>query len=474
MKKFFKDFFIYGFASILGKVAAVLLMPIYTNILTKEEYGAMALIIACKGVLDLVSNLNIHSGIARDYHEEGINRKQLVSTGIWSILGISSAVLIIMLLTRNFWLTRVLSLESIYITPFTLMLFTIPAGSLLSYFSILTRFKRKPILYSIGTILQLLIQLSVSITGVVYLRLGILSIFAGTLCGELFGILYYSYINRSNIAFTFNKQYIKRALLFSIPTLPAILAGWVDSSMGQIIIGKYISTEDLGVYSIALQLSSVFAFISIGLNNVWLPYLYENYKKEGFLKEINRLYTAIVLILMIIAVSVSLLSKEIVLLLSNSSYIDASKYFTLLCIPMCVYLLFPMATSGISISRDTKYISISYIAGSVINIAFMFIMINSIGIYAVPIALGLSRIVTYSILYYISKSKGVIVLPNGVLVLLLASILVCFFIININLGAIYRATIAVLVCGSIAVYIAKSINLKYFITARKKTKPNAM
>lgn len=468
MKRFFKDFFIYGFASILGKIAAVLLMPIYTNILTKEEYGAMALIIACQGVIGLVSNLNIHSGIARDYHEQGINRSQLVSTGVWSILGISSTILIIMFLTRKFWLTQVLGLDSIYIIPFSLMLFTIPAASLLSYFAILTRFKRKPILYSVGTILQLLVQLTVSITGVVFFRLGILSIFAGTLCGELFGILYYSYINRSNIAFTFNKEYLKRALLFSIPTLPAILAGWIDSSMGQIIIGKYISTSDLGVYSIALQLSSVFAFISIGLNNVWLPYLYENYKKEGFLQEINKLYTAIVLILTIIAVSVSLMSKEIVLLLSNSSYIDASKYFTLLCIPMCIYLLFPVATSGISISRDTKYISISYIAGSIINIAFLMMMIKSIGIYAVPIALGLSRIVTYSILYYISKSKGIIVLPNGVLVLLIASVLVCFFIININLGIIYRVSIAVLVCGAIAGYIAKSINLKKFITARKK------
>ena len=468
MKRFFKDFMIYGFASILGKVAAVLLMPIYTNILTKEEYGAMALIIACKGILDLVSNLNIHSGIARDYYEDDINRNQLVSTGVWSILGTSSIILAVMLLTRQFWLTNVLGLDGIYINSFTLMLFSIPAASLFSYFAILTRFKRKPILYSIGTILQLLVQLTVSITGVVYFRLGILSIFAGTLCGELFGILYYSYINRSNIAFTFNKEYLKRALLFSIPTLPAILAGWIDSSMGQIIIGKYISTADLGVYSIALQLSSVFAFISIGLNNVWLPYLYENYNKEGFLKEINRLYTAIVLILTIIAVSVSLMSKEIVLLLSNSSYLNAGKYFTLLCIPMCVYLLFPMATSGISISRDTKYISISYIAGSIINIAFLFIMIKSIGIYAVPIALGLSRIATYSILYYISKSKGIIVLPNGVLVLLIASILICFFIINIDLGIIYRATIVLLVCSTITAYITKSINIKQFITARKK------
>lgn len=96
-------------------------------------------------------------------------------------------------------------------------------------------------------------------------------------------------------------------------------------------------------------------------------------------------------------------------------------------------------------------------------------MIKSIGIYAVPIALGLSRIATYSILYYISKSKGIIVLPNGVLVLLITTIIVCFFIINTDLRTIYRVAIAVLACGTIAVYIAKFINIKQFIKVRKKS-----
>ena len=179
MWRFIKDFFIYGFASVLGKIAAIFLMPIYTNILTKEEYGAMALITACKGIIDLISNLNIHSGIARDYYEPDINRKKLVSTGIWSILGISCTVLVVLLLTRGFWLTSVLGLETIYMLPFVVMLVSIPAGSSLSYFAIMTRFERKSVKYSIGTILQLIVQIGISIYGVVVLRTGIVSIFIG-------------------------------------------------------------------------------------------------------------------------------------------------------------------------------------------------------------------------------------------------------------------------------------------------------
>lgn len=141
MWKFFKDFFIYGFASILGKVAAIFLIPIYTSILTREEYGAMAMLISVKGIIDLISNLNIHSGIARDYYEKDIDRKELVSTGLWSIMSLSCTILILMLLTKSFWLNSVLELSG-YNSSFILVLLSIPAGGFVSYFSILTRFKK--------------------------------------------------------------------------------------------------------------------------------------------------------------------------------------------------------------------------------------------------------------------------------------------------------------------------------------------
>ena len=230
MWRFFKDFMTYGVVSILGKLAVVFLMPIYTSILTKEEYGAMALITSCKGIIDLISNLNIHSGIARDYYEESINRKRLVSTGFFSIFILSSIICAIGICTQDFWSISVLGLEEKYSFAFLLMLLSIPCGSLLSYFAILTRFKKKPILYSVGSIMQLITQIGLSVYCVVFLRTGISGVFLSIVVSEVIGILYFSFINRSLLGWSYSFNYIKRALLFAIPTLPAIVAGWLDRS----------------------------------------------------------------------------------------------------------------------------------------------------------------------------------------------------------------------------------------------------
>jgi O-antigen/teichoic acid export membrane protein len=139
MFRFFKDFLLYGVTSVLAKIIAIFLMPVYTSVLTQEEYGAMALITSCKGIIDIISNLNIHSAVAREYYEENINRKRLVSTGFFSILSLSLFVLIVMLISNNFWSSTILELPEQYSLAFCIMLCTLPAGSLFSYFSILTR-----------------------------------------------------------------------------------------------------------------------------------------------------------------------------------------------------------------------------------------------------------------------------------------------------------------------------------------------
>ena len=139
----------------MGKLAAILLIPVYTGVLTKEEYGAMALIVSCKGIIDLFSNLNIHSGIIRDYYETEDDRTKLISTGFFSILGFSNFTLLLVLLSTNFFIEKVLGIAE-FKSSFILMALSIPAGSLMSYFSILTRFKKKPIQYSIGSVVQLL------------------------------------------------------------------------------------------------------------------------------------------------------------------------------------------------------------------------------------------------------------------------------------------------------------------------------
>jgi len=425
MIKFLKQFFIYGLASILGKIAAVFLLPLYTNVLTKEEYGAMALITAAKGIIDLFSNLNIHSGIARDYHERGVNRTKLVSTGFISILLCSIVVFFILLISRDFWIGSVLNIQD-YEKAFIIMLFTLPAGSLFSYFGILTRYKNRAVAFSIGNIVQLFVQISLTIYFVLVLRIGVVGVFYGILGGEIIGIVFFYFINKENIRITFDKNILKRALMFSLPTLPAIVAVWIDSSLGQVLIGKFISVEEAGVYSIALRLSSVFLLFQIAFNNVWKPFVYENYKKENFKKDTMRIFKLSALMLLLISLNLSMLSDYIVLLLSNITYLQASKYLIILCIPMSLAILQLFVEIGPGIVRKTKYLSYSNITGSAFNLIFLFIFLPKLGVITVPISLSVSKLINYAIISYFTNKQIDFAFPKKYVLFLIIIVAISF------------------------------------------------
>lgn len=442
MWRFFKDFCLYGLVGFIGKIAAVFLLPVYTNVLSREEYGAMALIITCSGVIDMVSNLNIHSGVARDYYEDGIDRKRLVSTGFFSILALSTFILVNMLLTRQFWMGRVLSLDAEYASAFALMLLSIPATSLQSYFAILTRFKKKALLFSVGALVGLVIRIGVALTCVLHFKTGIMGVFLGELLAQIFCAVFYAIVNREFLAWTYDRAYLRNALLFSIPTLPAILAGWLDTSVGQIMISKNISLSDLGVYSLAVSITSVFTFLSTAFQNVWYPFLYENYKLDGFNSQLRKIFTVCMISLTAISVVLSLFSREIVLLLSNEGYLAATKYVTLLTVPVVLYLIFPFGSSGVSIARATKHIGIAYVAGTAVNLSVLFFAIGKFGVIAVPLCLALSRLTSYVYLCIMSGRYVSFGLPNWMVALFLLVMTALFFVDSLELSLWTRSLVA--------------------------------
>lgn len=467
MRKFLSQFLIYGCASMLSKIAAIFLMPLYTGVLTTSEYGAMAMISSCSGILGLLANFNIHSGIARDYFEEGIDRKKLVSTGFISILSCSMMMFLVMLLTRHTW-TKMLELES-FGTAFVLMLANLPAVSLQSYFSILTRYKNKPILFVIGTTSALVLQISMSIYLVLVRRVGIEGIFFAELLANIYSTIFFIVVNREFIGLTFDKVIIRRALEFALPTLPATLAWWVDSSLGQVLVGKYVSYDVLGVYSVALSITSVFSLITIAFNNVWGPYLYENYRRNGFVEEVQMLYRLFFVFLVVVSVNLSLLANEVVLILAKPTYLNAVKYITLLCLPLSIYMLLPFVTSGISISRKTKYISYANCTGSLVNLIILVTLLPHFGVIVAPLSLTASRLVNYFISKHYSSKVVDFHFKNSWILFFALMIGVCYMINILDIQRFVIWTALFVTDCLISFYFIRQIKAKGIVKIFRKS-----
>ena len=201
----------------------------------------------------------------------------------------------------------------------------------------------------------------------------------------------------------------------------------------------------------------------MALRNVWAPYLYESYKKPNFQSELDRLFTFFVLLAIFVSCALSLLSNELILIFSNKDYLDACIYLTMLCIPMSFLLLFPIAQSGLSISRNTKFVGIAYIIGSTLNILFLIAFLKKIGVVAVPIGLTISRIVTYFMMYAATRKYSSLHLPNQLLIALILSVLISLVLAYFKSNIILRITFLIIITAFLTVIAIKRLNIINFL-----------
>ena len=90
LKKLAGETAIYGISSILGRVLNVLLVPLYTNLFPKEEYGVVTQLYAWVGFLMVIFIYRMDTAFFRFGTDEK-SREGVFST---SLIGVATAALV--------------------------------------------------------------------------------------------------------------------------------------------------------------------------------------------------------------------------------------------------------------------------------------------------------------------------------------------------------------------------------------------
>lgn len=70
---------------------------------------------------------------------------------------------------------------------------------------------------------------------------------------------------------------------FCISQLPHLLSNWIKLGIDRIVLSIYLTSYDVGIYSIALQFGMVLSVINQSLNRAWTPFVFSKLKDaEGY------------------------------------------------------------------------------------------------------------------------------------------------------------------------------------------------
>jgi len=103
LKQLTRQTLIYGAGNVLSRLVTFLLLPLFTNVLSPEEYGLTTLVYVFLGFMNIVYHYGLDAAFMRYYSnaDGGGEKHSLFSTALWLGAATSTALSIVILLAST-------------------------------------------------------------------------------------------------------------------------------------------------------------------------------------------------------------------------------------------------------------------------------------------------------------------------------------------------------------------------------------
>lgn len=375
-------------------------MPIYTRIMSTEDYGTYSVFLSWFNLICVFTSLNIYSGTVNKamvkYEEK---RAQYISSIQWLTLFVGLAISVVIIFCNRFVSdTTGYPLKLQLLMCIHLVLF--PS---LQYWSQKQRFlfeyKKLVAITLINSIASLLL-------GVFFVLISedkSFALIAVTVAVQavINGILFVMLAREGRTVY--HKEFWTWTAFTAIPLIPHYLAEILLGHADRLMIDQLCGTAEAGIYNIVYQISMVMTIIRTGINGSYAPWLYYSLNNRAFgqIRKVARLITVMMASLTLFFM---LIGPEILKIVAPPSYYEAVigiPAIMLGCFFIFVYVLFMYVEIYY---EKTKGVAIASIIAAFTNVLLNYICIQQFGYIAAAYTTMISYMLM-SIMHYLFLRK---------------------------------------------------------------------
>lgn len=371
--------------------------PIFTRLLTREQYGVFTVYQSWYTILVVFATLNLYGGV----YNNGLlkfekNRNRFTS----SIQGLSTTLtfgLFIVYLCAHDFFNEMLGLSTIYVLAMFVEFLFFPAYHFWA--------NREKFSYRYHKLIAATMVIAFGSP-----ILGIISVMATEYKAEArvlsfvfvqvaVGLFFYIF-NMARGKVFFDKKIWKYALLFNIPLIPHYLSYMLLQQADRIMISKMLGQKYAAMYGVAYAIAMMMNIVNDAVNTSFVPYTYKALRRKDF-KSIGKNANMLLIMIGLGCMLAIAFSPEIIMIFAEESYsnaqwimppVAASAYF------MFMYSLF----CNIEFYYEkNKFVTVATCTGAVANVILNYIFIQLVENYfpgAGYYAAGYTTLACYMIL----------------------------------------------------------------------------
>ncbi len=366
----------YTISSFSLKAVAFLSTPIFTRLLSQEEYGNYSNFISWFSILSIIVTLSMSSTLVRAQYDWGEKFKDYIS----SILVLSSIVTVIcygVVLFRFDYFKTLFAMDPFYIHIMFLSLLVSSGIDIFQVIQIINFRYKTNVFLSMGSTLATILVSVLLVTVCTDKLFG--RVIGSQVVTFLVNILLYIYFIRKGHEIKW--KYFKYALVICLPYLPHLVAGNLLGTMDRVMIQQYCGASYTALYSLAHQCAIIISTLLNSMNTAFSPWLGEKLHNKMY-EDIKSASRGYVMLMVVPAIGLMLISPEILYILGGETYL-AAKYvmppLTLGCVCQFLYTLYVNVEQ---FEKKTVGMAAATVSAAVINGVLNFILIPRYGYVA--------------------------------------------------------------------------------------------
>ncbi len=377
----------YTMCSILQQGLSFITLPLFTRMLTTDEYGQYSVYSSWSAIIVIFITLNLPFGsflTAMVKYREERDRYIASIQSIFLMLG--GFFVALYLPFQNLW-NKLFDLPTYIVL---IMVVEVVANAALQCWTGKKRYEYK---YVSVIVITLAVSVLAPVTAYFFVinsgEKGLARITGYALINIIFGgcLLIYNFAKGKT---AYSKKFWKYALSFNIPLIVYYLSQVAFNQTDRIMINHYCGTGKVAIYGVAHSLAMLLTFVLNAINNSYVPWFYEKIT-AGRQEENKKIACYIAVLMAFLLMGVVSLAPEIVLILAGEVYREA------------VWIVPPVALSVLLLFYAQLFINVEFyyeekklLVYASIGAAITNIILNSILIPNISyIAAGYTTMISY-------------------------------------------------------------------------------
>jgi O-antigen/teichoic acid export membrane protein len=320
---------IFGVGVILARLTSVILLPVYTRVLTPADYGVLAILDLVQELLKLAIGTGLTSAAGRfhfDTHDE-VQQSRVWWTSLLALVGLAS-VLLLPLLGLSTTLAAVTFGPEVprgsYL--YTLMVFSLwfglPEGLLQTHLRIIKRSH----LYVGISLARLVVNATLNIVFLYHFKMGVAGVLWGNLItGAIWTLLQLAIFVSLRGGMTVDWRLLKPMATFGFPLMAVALLSLAMHQMDRYVLLAFVSLDAIGIYSFAYQIGQgINSLVLVPFSQIWGVVIFEIARLQDAKRVFVEVFSAFVRGLLLVLLAASLGAKVAVYLLAPPDYAAAA------------------------------------------------------------------------------------------------------------------------------------------------------